>query len=90
MVTAKQINSTEFPRAKSQREIWEEWVAPESLEECVKMFFELIDKVETSDSGVDFKPNRMHIDSCRVWDTHRLNRILPRMKELAVNTPTNT
>lgn len=66
----------------AQAERWDQWQPPETLEGCVKLFFELVDKVETSDGGVDFKPNRMHIDSCRVWDTHQLNRIIPKMKEL--------
>lgn len=75
----------------TQKEVWEQWKAPETLEDCVRLFFELIDKVETSDAGRDFKPNRLTIDSCRVWDTHQLNRIIPRMKELSkreVDTPT--
>ena len=67
----------------TQAERWEQWKAPDTLEECVKLFFELVDKVETSDAGRDFKPNRMKIDSCRVWDTHQLERIIPKMKELA-------
>jgi hypothetical protein len=75
---------------ESLKDYWERWSAPDSLEECVKLFFELIDKVETSSNGVDFKPNRMTINSCRVWDTNRLNRIIPRMKELAKHQPTNT
>lgn len=67
----------------TQKERWEQWTAPETLEECVKLFFELVDKVETSDNDVDFKPNKMEIHSCRVWDTHRLERIIPKMKELS-------
>ncbi len=66
----------------TQRERWESWTAPESLEDCVKLFFEILDITETSDSGVDFKPNC--IRSCRVWDTHRLERIIIKMKELAI------
>lgn len=70
-------------RPLTQREVWEAWKAPDSLEDCVKMFFELVDKVETSSNGVEFKPNRMVINSCRVWDTHKLGKIIPRMKELS-------
>lgn len=67
----------------TQKEYWENWKAPDTLEECVKLFFELVDKTEVSDNDVEFKPNRMTIDSCRVWDTHRLNKIIPKMKELS-------
>lgn len=74
----------------TQKERWEQWTAPESLEDCVKMFFELVDKVEESNHGVEFKPNKMEIHSCRVWDTHCLNKIIPRMKQLAQHTNVNT
>jgi hypothetical protein len=73
----------------TQKERWEQWTAPNTLEDCVRMFFELIDKVEVSDSGREFKPNRMEINSCRVWDTHCLNKIIPKMKELSARD-TNT
>jgi hypothetical protein len=65
----------------TQREIWEQWKAPETLEDNVKFMFEMLDKVETSDSGRDFHPNTF--SSCRVWDTHRLNKVFKKMKELA-------
>lgn len=71
----------------TQKERWEQWTAPDTLEGCVKAYFEIMDIVETSDSGREFRPN--HIDSCRVWDTHRLGRILPKMKELAMTFKTN-
>ena len=73
----------------TQREIWEQWTPPNTLEECVKLFFEILDAKEYSEtSGRMFKPNRFDaeekvINSCRVWDTHRLNKILPKMKELS-------
>lgn len=67
----------------SQKDVWDNWTAPDTLEECVKLFFQLVDKVEVSDNDVEFKPNRMEIHSCRVWDTHQLNRIIPKMKELS-------
>lgn len=68
---------------KTQKQIWDEWQAPDTLEGCVKLFWELCDKTEISSNGVRFKPNRLEIASCRVWDTHRLGRIIPKMKELA-------
>lgn len=80
---------SELPqRAKTQREIWDEWQAPNNLEECTRMFFELLDKKEYSSNDVEFQPNRFNIEervigSCRVWDTHRLRRIMTKMKELA-------
>lgn len=72
----------------NQREIWDNWTAPETLEENVRMFFEILDQKETSSSGREFHPTRMNIedrkiDSCRVWDSHRLKRILAKMKELS-------
>jgi len=66
----------------TQRDIWNDWKAPDDLKECVCLFWEIVDTVETSDSGRDFKPNKLEITSCRVWDTHRLKKIIPRMKEL--------
>lgn len=80
MVTSKDIMSTEFPRAKTQREIWDAWQAPETLEDCVKSFFEIMDAWETSDSGREHRPT--YISSCRVWDSHRLTRLLPKMREI--------
>lgn len=67
----------------TQKERWDAWTAPDDLKECVRLFWELVDKVETSDSGNEFKPNRLTIASCRVWDTHRLEKIIPKMKELS-------
>lgn len=77
------VCKAQAPYTITQKERWENWQAPETLEECVKLFFELVNKTETSDNDVEFKPNRMVINSCRVWDTHRLNKIIPKMKELA-------
>jgi hypothetical protein len=88
MTTSKDITSTEFPRVKTQRELWDAWQAPETLEENVRLFFEIMDTKEYSDmSDREFHPTRFNaedrcIDSCRVWDTHRLNKIMKRMKEL--------
>lgn len=72
----------------TQREIWDAWKAPETLEENVRMFFEFLDKTEYSEmSDKEFHPNRWNLEdrtisSCRVWDTHRLNRVMKKMKEL--------
>lgn len=66
----------------TQAERWEAWTAPETLEDCTKLFFEILDIEEYNDDGDrKFKPN--YISSCRVWDTHRLERIIKKMKELA-------
>lgn len=73
----------------TQAEVWKAWKAPETLEECVKMFFELVDKVEVSNNDVEFKPNRMEINSCRVWDTHKLGKIIPKMRELSNDCSTS-
>ena len=51
-----------------------------TLKKDVKRFFELINKEEESDSGHVFKPNRFHIDSCRVMDGLELSKILTRME----------
>lgn len=67
----------------SQKEIWDAYKAPETLKECVSKFFEIMDSKEVSDNDVEFHPNR--ISSCRVWDTHRLERILKKMKELSAS-----
>lgn len=82
----------------TQKEIWDNWKAPDTLEECVSLFFEILDSKESSDMNPDvlFHPTKFNakdkaIDSCRVWDTHRLNKLLPKMKELSrreVNLPT--
>lgn len=74
---------------KTQREVWEEWKAPETLEENVRMFFEFLDKKEYSGlSDRAFHPNKFNIEertigSCRVWDTHRLSRVMTKMRELS-------
>lgn len=65
----------------TQKEIWERWTPPDTLEECVQLMFQIFETVETSDAGREFNPT--HISSCRVWDTHRLGKLLPKMKELS-------
>lgn len=72
----------------TQKERWEAWSAPETLEENVRLFFEILDIKEYSEmSDTEFHPNRFNaeervINSCRVWDTHRLGKIMTKMKEL--------
>lgn len=67
---------------KTQAQIWEEWTAPETLQECVRLFIEILEIEEYNDDGDrKFRPNV--ISSCRVWDTHRMNRVLKKMKELS-------
>lgn len=84
MTSSKNITSTEFPRVKTQRELWEAWTAPETLEDCVKLLFEILDSKEVSAEDRQFRPT--YISTVRVWDAHRLNKLLPRMKELSNTT----
>lgn len=70
----------------TQAERWDQ-IAKEikektDLKELVRDFFAILDIVESNDSGTrDFHPN--YISSCRIFDSHKLNAIIPRMKELA-------
>jgi hypothetical protein len=73
--------ATQSTTEMTQKERWEAWKAPDELKDCVKLFFEILDIKETSDEGRVFKPN--YISSCRVWDTHRMNRLILKMKELS-------
>lgn len=66
----------------TQKEIWDAWKAPETLEECVALLFEIIDSKEISDEGREFRPT--YITSCRVWDSHRLGKLLPKMREIVI------
>jgi hypothetical protein len=82
----------------TQADIWNAWTPPDTLAECVKLFFEILDTKEESSFGREFHPTKFNpedkvINSCRVWDTHRLKKLMPKMKELAsseVNPPINT
>jgi hypothetical protein len=56
---------------------------PEELRRLVKALFAVLDTEDMSDAGVPFHP--VYISSCRVEQTAKLNRILPRMRELCVN-----
>lgn len=66
---------------ETQKAFWERWAPPDDIKECIKLLFEILEAMETSDGGRDFHPT--HISSCRVWDTHRLNKLLPKLKEWA-------
>lgn len=52
-----------------------------SLAGLVRELFEILDCVETTDSGREFKPTT--INSCRILHTEKLRKLLPKMKELA-------
>lgn len=68
--------------AETLKERWDNWVAPNTLEECTQLLLEILDSKEISDEGREFKPT--YITSCRVWDSHRLGKLIPKMKELAL------
>jgi hypothetical protein len=68
------------PSTKTQREIWDEWAPPDNVLDAVRLLFEILDGYEISDNDVAFRPT--YIGSCRVWDTHRLNRLLPKIREM--------
>lgn len=55
--------------------------ADNELKPLVKRLFEILDTKEESDSGREFSP--VFISCCRVLLSQELNKILPRMKELA-------
>lgn len=55
--------------------------ADKELKTLVKRLFEILDQKEESDSGREFSP--VFISCCRVLLSEELNKILPRMKELA-------
>lgn len=79
----------ELKKVPTQKQIWEAWTPPDNLQDCVKLFFEILDSKEFSEnSGQMFHPTKFNaeekvINSIRVWDCHRLNKLLPKMKELA-------
>lgn len=51
------------------------------LASLVRDFFTVMDIEEESDNGVKFKPT--HITSCRTFEIEKLNKILPKMRELS-------
>lgn len=73
----------------TQREIWDAWAPPDDLKDCVKLFFEILDTKEYSEmADKEFHPTKFNlkdkkIDTIRVWDAHRLGKLLPKMKELS-------
>lgn len=48
--------------------------------ELIREFLKILNKVEVSDNGNEFRPN--YIRSCRVMDTKRLSEILREMEEV--------
>jgi hypothetical protein len=48
--------------------------------ELIREFLKILNKVEVSDNGNEFRPN--YIRSCRVMDTKRLGEILREMEEV--------
>lgn len=56
----------------------------EELKECVREFFKILDSVEMSDNGNEFRPT--YITSARTFHIMKLEKLLPKMKELA-NAP---
>lgn len=64
----------------TQKEIWDQWTPPDNVLDAIRLFFEILDGFETSYNDVAFHPT--YISSCRVWDTHRLNRLLPKIREM--------
>lgn len=53
----------------------------QELKTLTKRFFQILDSKEEGDSGREFPP--VFISCCRVLLGEELNKILPRMKELA-------
>lgn len=51
------------------------------LAELCRELFDMLDSYEVSDSGREFRPTT--IQSCRVMDCAKLEKILPEMKKLA-------
>lgn len=58
----------------------------DELKKAVVEFFKILDIVETSDSGNEFRPN--YIGSCRVMDTMRMGELITTMKELTKENQT--
>lgn len=60
---------------------WDAYEAPDTLEQCVKALLDILDSTEENAEGHPFHPT--YIATIRTWDSHRLSKILPKMKELA-------
>ena len=52
----------------------------DELKELVKEFFRILDIVEETDEGREFRPT--YISSCRAIDGAKLNTVLSKMKEI--------
>lgn len=64
------------------QEQWNKMVAEaaaDNLEDNVRRFFAILDTVESTDEGRDFKP--VFISSCRVQESAKLKEILNAMKQ---------
>lgn len=69
----------------TQAEIWGEMLTEfdlenETLEDCVRSLFKILDAEEESDSGRVFNPT--YISSCRVEHSSKLGTLLPKMRKL--------
>lgn len=77
--------SDNIPGYKSQAKRWNQMLkeyseSNQTLEDCVKSLFKILDSIEESDSGREFKPT--YISSCRVIHSEKLCVLLPKMREL--------
>lgn len=57
----------------------------EDLKDLVKRMFEILDIVETTDEGREFRPTAIH--SCRCMDAKKLELIFERMKAIVQHSP---
>lgn len=69
----------------TQKEYWDQMIkefdqSNETLEDCVRSLFKILDAQEESDSGRVFNPTT--IGSCRLEHGAKLNVILPKMRKL--------
>ena len=48
--------------------------------ECVKELLDILDRVETTDSGTEFHPT--HFSSCRTMEIERFNKMMVRLRKL--------
>lgn len=69
----------------TQKENWDRLLGEfaeenQSLTECVKSLLKILDIKEESDSGREFNP--VYISSCRVFESAKLEYLLPKLREL--------
>jgi hypothetical protein len=62
------------------KEVLEFGINGVAIRDLCREFIFLLDIVEESDSGTEFKPNK--ISSCRALDGSRMNKILQQLKQL--------